>query len=260
VVGIAGVSGNGQGELLRLLSGEDTRRPVGQMHWFSATAQTAGSNAPTEAVAVNLATLSVAQRRALGLRSVPEERLGRGAVPALGLAHNLLLTRRESVSGPWGWLNLSRLRAQTQTVLTRYGVKADGPDAQARSLSGGNLQKFMVGREVDASPRLFIVSQPTWGVDVGAATQIRQAILSLRDSGCAVLLVSEELEELLALSDRLQVIYKGRLSPSLSREQATVERLGEWMSGLWPRTVAATEAVVTAPLISKPEVCDAAAA
>jgi simple sugar transport system ATP-binding protein len=99
------------------------------------------------------------------------------------------------------------------------------------------LQKFIVGREISAAPKLLIVSQPTWGVDVGAAAQIRAEILALRDAGCAVLVVSEELEELFELSDRLHVIAKGRLSPSVARTEATVARIGEWMSGLWPDEV-----------------------
>ncbi|MDP2988178.1 MAG: ABC transporter ATP-binding protein, partial [Hydrogenophaga sp.] len=113
---------------------------------------------------------------------------------------------------------------------------ANGPDAAAKSLSGGNLQKFIVGREIEAKPKLLIVSQPTWGVDVGAAAQIRGEILALRDAGCAVLVVSEELDELFEISDRLHVIAKGRLSPSLDRKDATIERIGEWMSGLWDDT------------------------
>ncbi|HWP12510.1 MAG TPA: hypothetical protein VNN06_11845, partial [Ramlibacter sp.] len=112
-------------------------------------------------------------------------------------------------------------------------VKAGGPHAAAKSLSGGNLQKFIVGREIDANPKLLIVSQPTWGVDVGASAQIRGEILALRDAGCAVLVVSEELEELFEISDRLHVLAKGRLSPSIDRARATVSLIGEWMSGLW---------------------------
>ena len=96
------------------------------------------------------------------------------------------------------------------------------------------MQKFIVGREIEARPQLLIVSQPTWGVDVGAAAQIRGEILALRDAGCAVLVVSEELDELFEICDRLHVIAKGRLSPSLERAQASIERIGEWMSGLWP--------------------------
>ena len=175
-------------------------------------------------------------RRKLGLHFVPEERLGRGAVPTLGLAHNLLLTRQEAISHPrWGggWIRVHALEQQAAGIIARFNVKAGGPRALARSLSGGNLQKFIVGREIDAAPRLFIVSQPTWGVDVGAAAQIRGEILALRDAGCAVLVVSEELEELFELSDRLHVMARGRLSPSIAVADATVEQIGEWMSGLW---------------------------
>jgi general nucleoside transport system ATP-binding protein len=183
-----------------------------------------------------VARMGPGRRRKLGLHFVPEERLGRGAVPTLSLAQNLLLTRREAI-GPMGWLRLRPLRQQAQDIIARFQVKANGPDAAARSLSGGNLQKFIVGREISAQPKLFIVSQPTWGVDVGAAAQIRAEILALRDAGCAVLVVSEELDELFDICDRLHVIAKGRLSPPVARAQATVERIGEWMSGLWPATV-----------------------
>ena len=224
VVGIAGVSGNGQRELLHVLSGEDTRANA---HSIALGEQDIGAWTP-------------AQRRDAGLHFVPEERLGRGAVPNLSLAQNLLLTRHEAVAsrgvlGALGWLNLQTLQRQAQDIIARYQVKAGGAQAQAKSLSGGNLQKFLVGREIEAAPKLLIVSQPTWGVDVGASAQIRTALLALRDAGCAVLVVSEELEELMALSDRLHVIANGRLSPALSREQAYVSLIGEWMSGLWQR-------------------------
>ncbi|MEY2618056.1 MAG: hypothetical protein RL522_1058 [Pseudomonadota bacterium] len=218
VVGIAGVSGNGQRELLYALSGEDTRAEPSMV-------QVAGQE---------VGHLGPGRRRALGLHFVPEERLGRGAVPSLGLAHNLMLTRREAM-GRGGWIRMRTLRQQARDIIERFNVRAGGPDAAARSLSGGNLQKFIVGREIDARPRLLVVSQPTWGVDVGAAAQIRAEILALRDAGCAVLVVSEELDELFELSDRLHVIAKGRLSPALPRGEASVERIGEWMSGLWDR-------------------------
>ena len=218
VVGLAGVSGNGQRELLWALSGEDTR---------AAPAAVTIGGKPAGA-------MSPQARRHLGLHFVPEERLGRGAVPSLSLAQNLLLTRTESV-GAGGWLRMGALAEQARGIIERFKVKASGPDAAARSLSGGNLQKFIVGREISAGPKLLIVSQPTWGVDVGAAAQIRGEILALRDAGCAVLVVSEELEELFEISDRLHVIAKGRLSPAMARADATVERIGEWMSGLWPQ-------------------------
>jgi len=167
---------------------------------------------------------------------VPEERLGRGAVPTLSLAQNMLLTRTESISAPrfaGGWIRVRPLEDHAARIIKAFNVKANGPGAAARSLSGGNLQKFIVGREIDAAPKLFIVSQPTWGVDVGAAAQIRGEILALRDAGCAVLVVSEELDELFEVSDRLHVIARGSLSPSVPVAEATVEKIGEWMSGLW---------------------------
>ena len=216
VVGIAGVSGNGQKELLYALSGEDTRAAPGMVR---IAARPVGKLGPRA-------------RRALGLHFVPEERLGRGSVPGMGLAHNLLLTRSDAL-GTGGWIHMGQLQAQARSIIERFQVKAGGPDAPAQSLSGGNLQKFIVGREIDAAPRLLIVSQPTWGVDVGAAAQIRGEILQLRDKGCAVLVISEELDELFEICDRLHVLAKGRLSPSVPRDQATVERIGEWMSGLW---------------------------
>ena len=222
VVGIAGVSGNGQRELLYALSGEDTRAAAGTIR--------------LGATALDASALHPGARRKLGLHFVPEERLGRGAVPTMGLAHNLLLTRKEALArSRWalGWIHLRRLEAQARDIIARFNVKAGGAQTLARALSGGNLQKFIMGREIDAQPKLLIVSQPTWGVDVGAAAQIRAELLELRDAGCAVLVVSEELDELFEVCDRLHVIAKGRLSPSLPTAQATVEQIGEWMSGLW---------------------------
>jgi simple sugar transport system ATP-binding protein len=225
VVGIAGVSGNGQQELMAALSGEDLRAPVESIRLFG---QAIARQAP-------------GQRRAQGLHFVPEERLGRGAVPTLSLAQNTLLTRTHTV-GHAGWVDSGAVRTLAQQLIERFKVKAGGPDAPAKSLSGGNLQKFIVGREIDAQPKLLIVSQPTWGVDVGAAAQIRGELLALRDAGCAVLVVSEELDELFEISDRLLVIAQGRVSPSIATRDATVEQIGAWMSGLWPNNTATTEA------------------
>jgi general nucleoside transport system ATP-binding protein len=222
VVGIAGVSGNGQRELMYALSGEDARADAARVTVFGK----------------EVGHLGPAQRRALGVQFVPEERLGRGAVPSMSLAYNLMLTRDDAIGKTgWkmGWISVKDLAKQADGIIARFKVKASGAQASAKSLSGGNLQKFIVGREIDAQPKLFIVSQPTWGVDVGAAAQIRGEILALRDAGCAVLVVSEELDELFDISDRLHVMAKGQLSPSLKREDATVSLVGEWMSGLWPK-------------------------
>jgi simple sugar transport system ATP-binding protein len=216
IVGIAGVSGNGQRELLYALSGEDTRALDESI---CLQGHAVGSQGP-------------ARRRKRGLHFVPDERLGRGAVPSLSLAHNLLLTRDEAINSA-GWIDMAALKIQAESIISRYQVKAGGAQALAQSLSGGNLQKFIVGREIDATPKLLIVSQPTWGVDVGASAQIRAALLALRDAGCAVLVVSEELDELFELSDRMHVMAQGRLSPSIARADATVAKIGAWMSGLW---------------------------
>jgi simple sugar transport system ATP-binding protein len=216
VVGIAGVSGNGQRELLFALSGEDIRA---QADAIQLEGRAIGQIGPTE-------------RRQAGLHFVPEERLGRGAVPSLSLAQNMLLTRSEAIS-PSGWIHTHILQEQAQKIIQQFNVKANGAQAAAQSLSGGNLQKFIVGREIEAKPKVLLVSQPTWGVDVGAAAQIRGEILSLRDAGCAVLVVSEELDELFEISDRLYVMANGKISPSIPRKDATVAQIGEWMSGLW---------------------------
>jgi simple sugar transport system ATP-binding protein len=216
ILGIAGVSGNGQQELLAALSGEDTRAAPEAIRLFG---EPIGHEAPR-------------RRRARGLYHVPEERLGRGAVPSMSLAENVLLTRNEPV-GRSGWIRTARAAALAEHLVGRFNVRAGGAKAAAESLSGGNLQKFIVGREIDAKPRVLVVSQPTWGVDVGAAAQIRGELLALRDGGCAVLVVSEDLDELFEICDRLVVIARGRVSPSRAAAHATPEQVGQWMSGLW---------------------------
>ena len=225
IVGIAGVSGNGQQELMAALSGEDARAAPNSILMFD---KPIGNHSPR-------------RRRKEGLHFVPEERLGRGAVPTLSLAQNTLLTRTEAVSGA-GWIKVSAVQLLAAHLISRYNVRAGGAGAAAKSLSGGNLQKFIVGREIDAKPKLLIVSQPTWGVDVGAAAQIRGALLALRDEGCAVLVVSEELDELFEICDRMVVIAQGKVSPSVQTNQATIEMIGEWMSGLWDKPAASAAA------------------
>jgi simple sugar transport system ATP-binding protein len=229
IVGVAGVSGNGQRELMAALSGEDARAPAGSIVMDGH----------------DISHASPQWRRKLGLNFVPEERLGRGAVPTFDLAQNTLLTRTEAVSRS-GWVATARVQRLAEEVMARFNVRCGGVRAAARSLSGGNLQKFIVGREISATPRLLIVSQPTWGVDVGAAAQIRGELLKLRDGGCALLVVSEELDELFEISDRLLVIARGRISPSVPTAQARIEQIGQWMSGLWHDAAGAAQTVVAA--------------
>ena len=216
MVGIAGVSGNGQQEFMAALSGEDPRADKGSVLLFGK----------------DIAQCGARERRKAGLHFVPEERLGRGAVPTLSLAQNTLLTRTEGVR-KLGWVTPLRVNRLADTLIGRFGVRCGGSGSAAKSLSGGNLQKFIVGREIDAHPRVLIIAQPTWGVDVGAAAQIRAELSKLRDEGCAILVVSEELDELFELSDRIMVMAQGKLSPSLAMGEASVEKIGSWMSGLW---------------------------
>jgi simple sugar transport system ATP-binding protein len=215
IVGIAGVSGNGQKELMAALSGE--RR-------------LADANAVL-LLGHPVGRLDAAQRRTLGLAFVPEERLGRGAVPEMSLADNALLTAYREGMVRRGFVRADVVRAYATDTIRAYGVKAGGPDAAARSLSGGNLQKFIVGREIRQRPKVMIAAQPTWGVDVGAAAQIRQALLDLRDSGVAVLVVSEELDELFEICDRLAVIARGRLSEAKPVSDTNAEEIGLLMAG-----------------------------
>jgi simple sugar transport system ATP-binding protein len=215
IVGIAGISGNGQKELMAALSGERTVRD----------AQTIKLNR------VAVGRLDAAARRALGLAFVPEERLGRGAVPEMSLAENALLTAHRQALTRHGFIRFDAVRAFAQATIARFGVKAPGPDAAARSLSGGNLQKYIVGREILQGARVMIAAQPTWGVDVGASAQIRQALIDLRDEGVAVLVVSEELDELTEICDRLCVIARGRLSPARPIRETDAESVGMMMAG-----------------------------
>jgi simple sugar transport system ATP-binding protein len=151
----------------------------------------------------------------------------------------MMLTREVTLSAQ-GLIRPQALFEQTQRILQRFQVKSNGPQSKAKSLSGGNLQKFIMGREMDAAPQVFVVSQPTWGVDVGSAAQIRAQVLALKREGCAVLVVSEELDELFEICDRLYVMSQGRLSPSILRQDATLAGVGVWMSGLWEDTHAST--------------------
>ncbi|MGB3289001.1 MAG: ABC transporter ATP-binding protein [Burkholderiaceae bacterium] len=217
ILGVAGVSGNGQQELLGVLSGEDTRADGGAIQLEGAP----------------IGRRSAAWRRDRGMAFVPEERLGRGAVPELDLAHNVLLSHQDGATVRGGFIRPAATRRLAADIIERFRVKAAGPRATAASLSGGNLQKYIIGREVLRKPRVLLVAQPTWGVDVGAAAQIRAELLALRDAGCAVLVVSEELDELFEISDRLVVMSKGRMSPSIKAAQADKDLIGLWMSGLW---------------------------
>lgn len=217
ILGIAGISGNGQSELSALISGE-TVLPQAQAEQIQMMGQPVGPLMP-------------AQRRSLGFAFVPEERLGRGAVPELPLVRNSLLTAHPLGLLSYGLVDKAKARAFTQGCIDDFDVRTSGPDAEAGSLSGGNLQKFIVGREIKLAPKLLFVSQPTWGVDIGAASAIRQKLISLRNEGVAILVISEEIEELFELCDRIQVLRAGSLSPSLNKRDTRPEDIGRFMIG-----------------------------
>jgi simple sugar transport system ATP-binding protein len=214
IVGLAGVSGNGQAELISLLSGE-------RIH-SSADAIRIGGKAA--------AHLNANERRRLGMAFVPEERLGRGAVPPHSLWENAVLTGHRRGLVRHGIVNRGGAVAFARSVIERFKVKANGPQSSAQSLSGGNLQKFIVGREIALAPKLLLVSQPTWGVDVGAAAFIRQTLVDLSRAGAAVLVVSEELDELFEICDRLLVVCKGQVSSSLLRAKTNRDEVGLLMT------------------------------
>ncbi|HEY4973933.1 MAG TPA: ABC transporter ATP-binding protein, partial [Steroidobacteraceae bacterium] len=177
--------------------------------------------------------------RGLGLRYVPEERLGRGAVPSMTLSENCVLTGATAGLVRLGLIRGRAARAFARAIIAEYAVKCDSELAPADSLSGGNLQKFIVGREIRLAPTVMLVAQPTWGVDVGASQQIRQALIDLRDAGAAVLVISEDLDELFAICDLVAVLANGRLSDTAPTSDLAVETVGVWMTGEFQSAAAA---------------------
>jgi len=226
ITGIAGISGNGQAELLALLSGERLT-DQGEILFEGR----------------NVSRLNAGERRDLGLGFVPEERLRRGAVPNMSLSQNAFLTAFRHGLSHFGLINFEKTKAFAAHCIERFNVKAAGPQAEARSLSGGNLQKFIVGREILQNPKVLIVSQPTWGVDIGASMFIRQTLIDLSRQGVAILVISEELEELFEISDQLCVLASGKLSEPIATHNTNAEEIGLLMAGINNHAVdqAATE-------------------
>ncbi len=217
IFGVAGLAGNGQTELMDMLSGEGL------------------SETPDVIVMEDkpVGALGPGERRDLGLGFVPEERLGHGAVPDMTLWENGFLSamRRQELMQN-GFIKIDKSVDFAVSVVHRFNVKTAGVDHNASSLSGGNLQKFIVGREIEQDPRVLIVLQPTWGVDAGSAAAIHQELMDLAAKGTAVLVISQDLDELFAVSDRIAVICEGRLSGSTLASETTVEQIGLLMGGL----------------------------
>lgn len=215
ILGIGGVAGNGQDELLAALSGE-TLSPRGTILFQNSDV---GLMGPT-------------MRRAMGILSAPEERLGHAAVPDMSLTENAMLTgaAREGLDRG-GLLDWRAARNFAKRIIEAFDVRTPGPSNAARSLSGGNLQKFVIGREVLQRPELLVVNQPTWGVDASAAAAIRQALLDLAENGAAIVVISQDLDELMEISDRFAALNEGRLSDPRPAQELSVEEIGLMMGG-----------------------------
>ena len=218
IVGVAGVEGNGQTELIEALAGLTPPSQLGGAVEFEGR---------------DITRASARERYELGIAHVPEDRHRRGLLLDFDLAENSILGvhyRRPAVSfSPL--LDLRGIRERALEVIRDFDVRPANPDLPARALSGGNQQKLIIGREFELPPRLMLVSQPTRGVDIGAIEFIHRKLVALRDEGCAVLLVSAELEEVTSLSDRLLVIYHGRIVGEVDPQRATQEEVGLMMTG-----------------------------
>jgi len=216
ILGIGGIAGNGQGELFAGLSGETRVTPASAIR--------------IDGVAVG--RLGPGARRALHAAFIPEQRHGHAAVSDMTLAENGFLSGgREHGLAHWGLIDGAATDAYAERVIKAFDVRANGPRAEARSLSGGNLQKFIVGRELEREPAILIAEQPTWGVDAGAAATIHQALLDLAAGGAAVVVISQDLDEIFAICDRIAVLAHGRLSPARAIDAVTVEEIGLLMGG-----------------------------
>ena len=217
ILGIAGVAGNGQNELQAALSGEVILKD-------------------DEAIKLNgicVGKMNANNRRKQGLCAVPEERHGHAAVPDFTLSDNAVLTARNRQNMVnLGIISSSDAKKFTKKIIADFKVMTTGHGASAGSLSGGNLQKFIMGREILQVPDVLVVSQPTWGVDAGAAAAIHQAIIDLAANGAAIVIISQDLDELMELCDNLAVINQGKLSKPKKIDEISVEEIGLLMGGV----------------------------
>jgi simple sugar transport system ATP-binding protein len=214
IVGIAAVAGNGQSELAEVIAG---LRPC------------SGSITIRGKPVTNDSPGSVIAR---GVAHIPEDRATVGSAPNLSLTDNLIMKRYREAPVARGWLmDDATARTIATNLKDQYAISAPSIDTQARLLSGGNLQRLILAREIETKPGLLIAVQPTRGLDVGAIESVHRLLLSLRQNGAAILLISEELDEILALSDRIDVLYEGRLVGSFPSAEADIGRIGLLMTG-----------------------------
>jgi len=218
IVGIAGVAGNGQSELLEVLAG--TRAPSHGEISFG------GCDLVREQI-------DPRARRALGLAHVPEDRLRMGVVVEFSAADNAMLGYHDAARFNRGGLrDEAAIRAACAEKMTEYDVRPCQPELRLAAFSGGNQQKLVLAREIDADPKVLLIGQPTRGVDIGAIEFIHKQLIALRDAGKALLLVSVELDEILALADRILVMNAGEIIGELARADATEEKIGLMMAGV----------------------------
>lgn len=219
IVGIAGVSGNGQRELAEAITGlRHVEQGAIRLSGMDVT------NAPARRLARG------------GIGSVPEERMRFGVVPNLLVYENAVLKHhRNPVFSRLAMLDFRSIRSHAQRIVESFRVQTPSVSSQVRNLSGGNIQKLIVGREFAAEPQLLVAAHPTYGLDVGATEYIREQLMERREKGVAILLISEDLEEIFALSDRIVVLYRGMVAGTLTRAEATVESVGLLMTGSTPR-------------------------
>lgn len=214
IVAIAGVAGNGQSELFAALSGEGTGLRSG-------TIKIAGTD---------VTTAPIGERRQLGAAFVPEARLGHATLPQRRLSENMVLSWHDTENLGRFVLRLDKLRQVVHTISRRFDVRGPGDDPRAAQLSGGNLQKYIVGREIERTPRLLIVDQPSWGVDARAAALIRQTLVDLAAGGAAVLVITQDLDEAFEISDRIAVMSAGRMHAPLPTRMTNREAVGLLMT------------------------------
>ena len=217
ILGIAGVEGNGQTELIEALAGLiDPSRLSGTISFEGR----------------DIAQQGARLRRELGIAHIPEDRHRRGLLLEFSLAENSILGvhYRKPMVAAGGFLDNESIRRRADEIIEAFDVRPANASLPARALSGGNQQKLIIGREFDVHPKLLLVSQPTRGVDIGAIEFIHRKLVALRDSGCAVLLVSAELEEVTSLSDRLLIIHEGRIVGEVDPKVATIEEIGLLMT------------------------------
>ena len=216
ILGIGGVAGNGQEELMQILTGEKIDQSVSLKYMDN-----------------NIQMLNPRERREMGLAFAPEERLGHAAVANLNLLENSLITDpKKRFQKQMGFINFVELNSYTNEIIEKFNVKTTGASALASSLSGGNLQKFVVGREIGQKPSLFIVNQPTWGVDALSAANIRQAIVEIANMGAAIILISQDLDEILEISNKVAFLTNGNLSRPTNTADIKIDEIGAIMGGI----------------------------